>query len=136
MNDTNPCDIVNGWMKYVPKELMIKIVEDAPWIVDEAFIRLHAIDYVAHDSIPYVSGDTKDVYAFVKSTGRFVTTKRTQGISTTDLITRIIKDYDLYVGRNLERGISAASMNVSRVKVLHLGKIDCKATRTMVQIHR
>ena len=78
---------------------------------------LHAIDYVAHDALPYNSGSMDDVYAYVKQAGKFLTTQRTNGVSTTDLITRVIKDYDLYVDRNLTRGVTADSMNVSYLKV-------------------
>jgi choline-phosphate cytidylyltransferase len=49
-----------------------------------------------------------DVYFPLKKQGKFLATQRTDGISTSDLITAIIKDYDTYVQRNLERGISKA----------------------------
>ncbi|KAK4372882.1 hypothetical protein RND71_008266 [Anisodus tanguticus] len=48
----------------------------------------------------------KDVYEFVKAVGRFKETKRTNGISTSDVIMRIVKDYNQYVMRNLDRGYS------------------------------
>lgn len=89
-----------------------EVIEDAPWTVNQEFINLHKIDYVAHDEIPYKSKDSNDVYDFVKSKGKFLPTQRTDGISTSDLITRIVKDYDSYVRRNLERGVSAKDLNV------------------------
>jgi choline-phosphate cytidylyltransferase len=94
-----------------------EIIPDAPWIITQDFLEKHKIDFVAHDAIPYATGAMDDVYAFVKESGKFLATKRTSGVSTTDLITRVIKDYDLYVLRNLDRGVSGASMNVSRLKV-------------------
>ncbi|MED6220566.1 T-complex protein 1 subunit beta [Stylosanthes scabra] len=95
-----------------------EVIPDAPWVLTQEFIDKHQIDYVAHDSLPYAdtSGAGKDVYEFVKSIGKFKETKRTDGISTSDIIMRIIKDYNQYVMRNLDRGYTRKDLGVSYVK--------------------
>nr|ACU17963.1 unknown [Glycine max] len=62
------------------------------------------------------SGAGKDVYEYVKSVGKFKETRRTDGISTSDIIMRIIKDYNQYVMRNLDRGYTRKELGVSYVK--------------------
>ncbi|KAK1609047.1 hypothetical protein QYE76_032720 [Lolium multiflorum] len=83
-----------------------EVIPDAPWVINQEFLDKHHIDYVAHDTLPYAdtSGAANDVYEFVKSIGRFKETKRTDGISTSDIIMRILKDYNQYIMRNLTRG--------------------------------
>ncbi|OWM81563.1 hypothetical protein CDL15_Pgr007601 [Punica granatum] len=95
-----------------------EVIPDAPWVINQEFLDKHKIDFVAHDSLPYadVSGAGNDVYEFVKAVGRFKETKRTEGISTSDIIMRIVKDYNQYVMRNLDRGYSRKELGVSYVK--------------------
>lgn len=52
----------------------------------------------------------------VKAIGKFKETKRTDGISTSDIIMRIVKDYNEYVMRNLARGYTRKDLGVSYVK--------------------
>ncbi|KAF7119502.1 hypothetical protein RHSIM_Rhsim13G0132600 [Rhododendron simsii] len=95
-----------------------EVIPNAPWVITQEFLDKHKIDYVAHDSLPYAdaSGAGKDVYEFVKAVGKFKETKRTEGISTSDIIMRIVKDYNQYVLRNLDRGYSRKELGVSYVK--------------------
>lgn len=95
-----------------------EVIPDAPWVITQEFLDKHNIDYVAHDSLPYAdaSGAGNDVYEFVKAVGKFKETKRTEGISTSDIIMRIVKDYNQYVLRNLDRGYSRKELGVSYVK--------------------
>ncbi|NP_001141606.2 Choline-phosphate cytidylyltransferase 2 [Zea mays] len=95
-----------------------EVIPDAPWVINQEFIDKHDIDYVAHDALPYAdtSGAANDVYEFVKAIGKFKETKRTEGISTSDIIMRILKDYNQYIMRNLTRGYSRKDLGVSYVK--------------------
>jgi len=93
-----------------------EVIENTPWVPTVAFLDEHEIDFVAHDAIPYASEDSEDVYAEVKNAGRFAETQRTEGVSTSDLILRIIRDYNEYVVRNLERGYNRKDLKISLIK--------------------
>ncbi|KAG0492044.1 hypothetical protein HPP92_005137 [Vanilla planifolia] len=95
-----------------------EVIPNAPWVITQEFIDKHKIDYVAHDALPYAdaSGAGNDVYELVKSIGKFKETKRTDGVSTSDVIMRILKDYNEYVMRNLSRGYTRKDLGVSYVK--------------------
>ena len=75
-----------------------EVVEDCPWIVGHAleFIEKHKIDYVAHDDIPYGADEGDDVYASIKERGMFLVTQRTEGLSTTGIITKYAVRYPIF----------------------------------------
>lgn len=93
-----------------------EVIPNAPWCVTPEFLEKHQIDYVAHDDLPYASGNDDDIYKPIKEMGKFLTTQRTEGISTSDIITKIIRDYDKYLMRNFARGASRQELNVSWFK--------------------
>ena len=46
-----------------------EVVAEAPWVIDEAFIKKYEIDYVAHDEDLYAGAGLDDVYSYVKTQG-------------------------------------------------------------------
>jgi len=90
-----------------------EVVREAPWVLDPEFMNKHKIDFVAHDDAPYTIGSGEDIYAWIKEKGMFVATQRTEGVSTSDVVARIVKDYDTYIRRNLARGYTRKELNVS-----------------------
>jgi len=72
-----------------------EVIEDAPWVIDQEFLDVHKIDYVAHDEAPYEGSapGQSDIYRFVKDLGKFLPTRRTDGVSTSELLQRIVEGY-------------------------------------------
>ncbi|OAX78208.1 hypothetical protein ACJ72_07486 [Emergomyces africanus] len=93
-----------------------EVIPDCPWIVTPEFLEEHQIDYVAHDDLPYGAAEGDDIYAPIKAQGKFLVTQRTEGVSTTGIITHIVRDYEKYISRQLKRGASRQELNVSWLK--------------------
>ncbi|WFD35543.1 choline-phosphate cytidylyltransferase [Malassezia cuniculi] len=73
-----------------------EVLEDAPWVIGQELIDALQIDYVAHDEIPYAAGGavaSDDVYDWLKRLGKFLPTRRTEGVSTSELLARIVRTY-------------------------------------------
>lgn len=103
-----------------------EIVAPCPWTIGMEFVEQMDIDFVAHDEAPYAQGAPKkkkskeepvrDIYAEVKRAGKFRATQRTEGVSTTDVIVKILKNYEDYVYRSLNRGVRPEDLNIGHVK--------------------
>lgn len=95
----------------------IKWVDQAvfcPWISNLEFMDSIGAHYCAHDKEPYPFGDIKDVYQGIKEANRFIATTRTEGISTTDVIGKVLKNYDVYVQRSLKKGITPEELGLKK----------------------
>ena len=103
---------------------------DAPWVCTIDFLNKVNCKYIAHDPEPYPYNDIADLYEPFKTSGRFLATKRTEGISTTDIIFRILKDYDLYVERSVRKGAKMEDINISKGKYF---KVKCDIFYKKVQ---
>ncbi|EIJ88802.1 choline-phosphate cytidylyltransferase [Nematocida parisii] len=91
-----------------------EIIKDAPWVITREFLEENKIDFVAHDGDAYATDGHEDVYKEVKEMGIFVETKRTEGISTSQLITRILREYEIFLKRNIVRGVTSKELNISK----------------------
>uniref|UniRef100_A0A2K6B9F0 choline-phosphate cytidylyltransferase n=1 Tax=Macaca nemestrina TaxID=9545 RepID=A0A2K6B9F0_MACNE len=80
-----------------------EVIRDAPWTLTPEFLEKHKVLVILPHSLS----------SKIRESGMFVPTQRTEGISTSDIITRIVRDYDVYARRNLQRGYTAKELNVS-----------------------
>jgi len=67
-----------------------EVLPNCPWIVTAEFLEEHKIDYVAHDDEPYGASEGDDIYKSIKEQGKFLVTERTEGVSTTGIITKSV----------------------------------------------
>ena len=95
-----------------------EVILNCPWLINLDYLDKLNCKYIAHDPEPYPYNDIDDVYGPFKKAKRFLATKRTEGISTTDIINRILVDYERYVERNVKKGMKPKELNISNEKYL------------------
>jgi len=87
MNDEDRMTMVQS-CKFVDQ-----VIPNCPYIMNQEYldwvVREHKIDFVVHGDDPCIV-DGKDVYATAKESGKFRTIPRTEGVSTTDIVGRIL----------------------------------------------
>uniref|UniRef100_A0A0E0R3J7 ethanolamine-phosphate cytidylyltransferase n=1 Tax=Oryza rufipogon TaxID=4529 RepID=A0A0E0R3J7_ORYRU len=70
------------------------VIPDAPYAITEDFMNKlfneYNIDYIIHGDDPCLLPDGTDAYALAKKVGRFKQIKRTEGVSTTDIVGRML----------------------------------------------
>ncbi|PAA89138.1 hypothetical protein BOX15_Mlig009432g1 [Macrostomum lignano] len=84
LNETERCRIVRA-IKWVDE-----VVENVPYITSVATLDKYNCDFCAHGDDLTTSADGRDSYEEVKAVGRFKEFKRTAGVSTTDLVGRML----------------------------------------------
>jgi ethanolamine-phosphate cytidylyltransferase len=82
-----------------------EVIPNAPYEITEEFMNTlfnkYSIDYIIHGDDPCLLPDGTDAYALAKKVGRYKQIKRTEGVSSTDIVGRILltfkhKDADTY----------------------------------------
>ncbi|KAL4419461.1 hypothetical protein ABPG77_003574 [Micractinium sp. CCAP 211/92] len=76
-------------VKWVDEVLTDVPYDLTPEFLHELFTK-HRIDYVLHGDDPCLLPDGTDAYAHAKKLGRFKMIKRTEGVSTTDIVGRML----------------------------------------------
>jgi ethanolamine-phosphate cytidylyltransferase len=67
-----------------------EVVEDAPYVTDLDWMDRYKADFCVHGEDASYDENGRDTYWKVKEAGRFRCIKRTQGVSTTDLVGRML----------------------------------------------
>ncbi|WKY12917.1 hypothetical protein Q1695_004046 [Nippostrongylus brasiliensis] len=78
------------------------------WATLELLDELEA-DLMAHDAAPYACDDGSDCFKPFKDADRFISTVRTENISTTELIQRILDRHEVFCDRNAKRELKDQS---------------------------
>ncbi|KAK8950235.1 hypothetical protein KSP40_PGU000001 [Platanthera guangdongensis] len=81
--------IMVGALKWVHE-----VIPNAPYAISEEFMyklfNEHHIDYIIHGDDPCLLPDGTDAYALAKKAGRYKQIKRTEGVSSTDIVGRML----------------------------------------------
>ena len=76
------------------------VIPATPYDITEAFMeRLFnefGVDYIIHGDDPCVLPDGSDAYALAKAAGRYKQIKRTEGVSSTDIVGRHLHSGQLF----------------------------------------
>ncbi|CAN1340312.1 Ethanolamine-phosphate cytidylyltransferase [Linum perenne] len=93
-----------------------EVIADAPYAITEQFMHSlfneHKIDYIIHGDDPCLLPDGTDAYALAKIAGRYKQIKRTEGVSSTDIVG----------GYSADRGVSQFLLTSRRIVQFSNGK--------------
>jgi ethanolamine-phosphate cytidylyltransferase len=120
MNDDERMTMVSS-CKFVDQ-----VVPECPYIMNKEYldhvIEKYNIDYVVHGDDPcFVDG--KDVYAAAKAAGKFRTIPRTEGVSTTDIVGRMLL---LTKEHHIHGGLGSQSKFLTTSRMLKLFSADVR----------
>ena len=93
-----------------------EVIINSKWLVDIEYLDQLGCKYIARDSVPYPCDDIQDMYLPFKKKNRFLTIKRIGNISTTDLIKRVLVNYDYYLEESIKKGCRLKELNIPKNK--------------------
>lgn len=108
-----------------------EVVEGVPYIMSEEYLKYviakYNIDYVVHGDDPCIV-DGKDVYESAMKMGKYLTIPRTEGISTTDIVGRILLMTKSHHSSDLMKPVSLEETQVQNQLLL-----DSNNNNTIIQ---
>lgn len=108
LNEDERLELVES-VKWVDEVLTGVPYDLTPEFLEELFTK-HRIDYVIHGDDPCILPDGTDAYAYAKKSGRFRLIKRTEGVSTTDIVGRM-----LMCSRNNSRFVNPETRDLTKM---------------------
>lgn len=111
-----------------------QIVPECPYIMNKEYldhvIEKYNIDYVVHGDDPcFVDG--KDVYEAAKAAGKFRTIPRTEGVSTTDIVGRMLL---LTKEHHIHGGLGSQSKFLTTSRMLKLFSADVRTPTKAMRV--
>ena len=89
--------VMNDWERQTmvsSVKWVTKVVTDVPYMMTPEYLDMimtkYEIDFVVHGDDPCLMPDGSDVYAHVKKLGKYREVKRTEGVSSTDIVGRML----------------------------------------------
>ena len=74
------------------------VVEDAPYTTELKYLEEYDCDFCVHGDDTTLTSDGSDCYRLVKQANKYKECKRTKGVSTTNLVKRMLERLDNMVG--------------------------------------
>lgn len=99
-------------------------VVEGPWVITEEYLDKIGAHYIAHDPEPYKYKNIDDLYGVFKEKKRFIATTRTDGISTTDIINKVVSNHEEYIERALKKHTNINSLNLESFSYIKYKSID------------
>mmetsp|Transcript_24301 Transcript_24301/g.45243 ORF Transcript_24301/g.45243 Transcript_24301/m.45243 type:complete len:501 (+) Transcript_24301:272-1774(+) len=114
-----------------------EVIPNTPYIMSKEYIdwviETHNVDYIVHGDDPCIV-DGKDVYETAKRAGKFRTIPRTEGVSTTDIVGRMLlltKEHHMKVGGGV---LGSHSKFLTTTRLLQLFSTNVKSPASDMRV--
>ncbi|KAF9331535.1 Ethanolamine-phosphate cytidylyltransferase [Linnemannia elongata] len=110
-----------------------EVVPNAPYSTSLEWMDKYNCDYCVHGDDPSTLADGTDSYKYVKAQGRYLECKRTKGVSTTDLVNRMLLMTSQQQGKEQEQGQGDQAVREGNGGSTITGRVEQQQQRTQQQ---